>query len=51
MSTKLKRFSISVPEEMEKRLDTIKQERYYKKNQTEMIRDLIDLGLKSLENE
>ncbi|MDD3164738.1 MAG: ribbon-helix-helix domain-containing protein [Oscillospiraceae bacterium] len=46
MATKLKRFTISITPEMEVDLDVVKKERYYKQTQSEMIRDLIVLGLR-----
>lgn len=49
MSTNLKRFTISVTPTMEKKLDELKQQHYYKTTQTRMIRDLINKGLKTLE--
>lgn len=50
MSTNMKRFSVSVTPDLEKRLDTIKKERFYKKTQTQMIRELIKRGLDSFEH-
>ena len=51
MSTNLKRFTISVTPVMEEKLDELKQQHYYKKSQTSMIRDLINRGLNTLESE
>lgn len=51
MSTNMKRFSVSLTPDLEKRLDTIKKERFYKNTQTQMIRELIKLGLDSFEHD
>lgn len=51
MATKMKRFTISIPFEMESKLEKVKQETYYKSTQNEMIRDLIKRGLMQLKNE
>lgn len=47
MSTSLKRFSISIPVDIEEELDTLKQKEFYNKTQSEMLRHLIKLGLKA----
>lgn len=51
MSTSMKRFSVSVTPDLEKRLDTIKKELFYKKTQTQMLREVIKRGLDSFEFE
>ena len=51
MATELKRFTISVTPSMEAKLDSAKQERYYKGTQNDMIRDLIARGLATLQAE
>lgn len=51
MATDLTRFTISVTPELEKKLDIAKKERYYKVNRNDMIRELINRGLETLENE
>ena len=51
MATDLKRFTISVTNEMVTALHAEKRETYYEKTQSEMIRDLINRGLASLEAE
>ncbi len=51
MATKLKRFTISVTPSMEKDLDMVKKELYYKDTRNAMIRDLIIRGLDSLKAE
>ena len=51
MSTSMKRFSVSVTPDLEKRLDTIKKELFYKKTQTQMLREVIKRGLDSFEHD
>ena len=51
MATDLKRFNISITDEMEINLNEEKKETYYAKTQTEMIRDLIARGLVALREE
>lgn len=51
MATNLKRFTISISDEMKIELNEEKKETYYAKTQSEMIRDLITRGLVSLRNE
>lgn len=51
MATDMKRFTISVTDEMEVRLDRMKQIKYYKTTKNKMIQDLICVGLDVLENE
>ncbi len=51
MATELKRFTISIPANMEMDLDRVKKEYYYKDTQNDMIRDLIIRGLASLKEE
>ena len=48
MATELKRFTISITPTMEVVLDKAKKNCYYKDTQSEMIRDLINRGLKTL---
>ena len=48
MATSLKRFMISVTPSMEADLDVLKKERFYNNSQAEMLRYVIDIGLKSL---
>lgn len=50
-STMIRRFTISITEEMEHDLDWAKQEVYYKTSQNAMLRDLIARGLAALEAE
>lgn len=45
MATELKRFTISVTDEMNVRLDRLKQARYYNVTRNRMIQDLINMGL------
>lgn len=51
MATYLKRFSITVSDEMAFRLDRMKKEKYYNTSQNKMIQDLICLGLEVMEKE
>ena len=51
MGTDLKRFSISVTDEMEVRLDKIKQLKYYKTSKNKMIQDLLCIGLDVMQKE
>jgi len=51
MATDLKRFTISITDEMEQDLHEAKKENYYADTQSEMIRDLITRGLLSLKVE
>lgn len=45
MATENKRFTISLTPELEHRLDRAKQEKYYNRSQSQMVRDLILRGL------
>lgn len=51
MATNLKRFTISVTPDMVEKLADAKREIYYNATQNEMIRDLIETGLNSLQTE
>ena len=51
MSTKLKRFTISITPEIEKELQEAKKMKYFMENRTEKVRDLICLGLKELKQQ
>lgn len=44
MSTEAKRTTIYLSADLEKRLDRLKQEKYYKESQSSMISTLIRLG-------
>jgi metal-responsive CopG/Arc/MetJ family transcriptional regulator len=48
MAANLRRFTVSINQDMEVDLDKAKKEAYYKETQSEMIRDLISRGLASL---
>ena len=48
MPTQLSRMTFAVPLEMEKCLDELKRNRFYKQSYSEMIRTLIELGMKHL---
>ena len=51
MATDMRRFTISIPHDLDMALDKAKREIYYKDTQNEMIRDLIMRGLQHLEAE
>lgn len=51
MATDLKRFTISITDEMELDLNAEKKETYYAETQSEMMRDLIARGLVALREE
>ena len=51
MATKLKRFTISITNDMELDLNAVKKETYYADTKSEMIRDLIYRGLGTLKDE
>lgn len=45
MTTIAKRISVSIPSDIEKDLDILKQKKFYKDSQSEMLRQLLVLGL------
>ena len=47
MTTILKRLSVSIPTDLEKDLDNLKREKFYNEPQSEMIRQLIRLGVQA----
>lgn len=49
MTTKLKRFTVSVGSEVEKKLEAAKRDKYYMETKSDMVRDLIVLGLQKME--
>ena len=51
MATDLKRFTISITDELEMDLNEEKKETYYAETQSEMVRDLIARGLVALRAE
>lgn len=51
MATDMKRFTISVTDDMEERLDRLKQAKYYKVTRNRMIQDLICIGLDTMQDE
>lgn len=51
MATDMKRFTISVTDEMEEQLDRLKQAKYYKTTKNKMIQELISLGLETMQKE
>jgi len=51
LATDLKRYTITITEEIEKDLQQEKKETYYAKTQSDMIRDLIIRGLDALRAE
>ena len=48
MPSDMKRFTISVTDEMAIQLDRMKQEKYYNTSQNKMIQDLICAGLDAM---
>ena len=46
MPTNMRRMTIIVPDEMEEQLDVMKKEFYYAVSYSEMIRDLLGLGIR-----
>lgn len=51
MKTDMKRFTISITDEMELKLDMLKQRKYYNTTRNKMIQDLIMLGLEVMNKE
>ena len=51
MASKLKRMTFVLTPEMEPLLDGIKKEMFYNCSQSEMIRTLVDAGLKAIKND
>lgn len=51
MATDMKRFTISVTEEMDARLDLLKQAKYYNVTRNKMLQDLICIGLETMQSE
>lgn len=51
MSTNMKRFTVSVSDEIEKQLDRLKQEKYYNTSQNKMVQDLIAIGIAEMQKE
>lgn len=49
MSEKGNRIYVSVDAELEQKLDELKRSEYYAKPHSEMLRDLIELGLQHLD--
>ncbi len=47
----MKRFTISITDEMELKLDMLKQRKYYNTTRNKMIQDLIMLGLEVMNKE
>ena len=45
MPTNMRRMTIIVPDEVEEQLDIMKKEFYYAVSRSEMIRDLIGIGI------
>lgn len=51
MPLEVRRFTVSVTPELDRKLDDLKRARYWNATQSEMIRDLIALGLLHFEAE
>lgn len=47
MSTTLRRISVTIPSELEKSLDELKKEKFYKESHSEMLRQLLKLGVQA----
>lgn len=45
MPTNMRRMTIIVPDEVEEQLDILKKEFYYAVSRSEMVRDLIGIGI------
>lgn len=45
MPTNMRRLTIIVPDEMEDQLDLLKKEFYYAVSRSEMVRDLVGIGV------
>jgi len=43
------RFTISIPDELKTALDKLKKEEFYDKSQSEMVRQILSLGLAAKE--
>lgn len=51
MSTKSKRFMLTVPDDIQKDVDTVKRDLFYDKPYSELYRQLIRIGLNTLKDE
>ena len=51
MATDMKRFTISVTDDMAIQLDRMKQMKYYNTSQNKMIQDLLCVGLEAMQKE
>lgn len=51
MSTKLKRFTVTIPQNMEMEIEAMKRQQYYSITQSELIRDLLMRGLEVINQE
>lgn len=49
MATELKRMTFAVTEEMESELNRFKKEKFYDKNNSEMIRILVSAGMRAID--
>lgn len=49
MATELKRMTFAVTEEMESELNRFKKEKFYDKNNSEMIRTLVSAGMRAID--
>ena len=47
MAVIAKRISVSIPSDIERDLDILKQKKFYKESQSEMLRQLLVLGLQA----
>jgi len=51
LSTKLKRFTVTIPQNMEMEIEAMKRQQYYSITQSELIRDLLMRGLEVINQE
>ena len=49
MATEMKRMTFAVTKEMEPLLDRVKKDMFYDRNQSEMIREILMVGLEVME--
>lgn len=47
MPTNMRRMTIVVPDEVEEQLDVLKKEFYYAVSRSEMVRDLVGIGIQA----
>ena len=50
MSTTMKRIMLSIPDEVENKIDQLKQEHFYDKSYAEVYRQIIIMGLAAMKD-